>query len=634
MPKLSPHKAHQLQDLLAQGLSLLQGGDPQGACFSYEAALAIAPRHFETLHLLGIAYAAAGQSERACEVFKQALSLEPGSAAVHLNYGIALKATGQLAQALDHQHKAVRLQPRDANMHYNLANTLRDLGQAEEARDHYRQALAIKPDHADALNNLGILHERLGAYDQAILCVERLIALRSPLPYLHGRLCHLRALCCAWQEADASWSDLLARIDRAERAATPFALLPLPSSAAQQRHCAEIYAAAEFPPAAAPLWQGESYGHERIRLGYFSADFFDHATAFLMAELFERHDRTRFEVFAFAFDAPADSPMRARLAAGIEHFIDVSDLDDRAIAALARQHEIDIAIDLKGFTQHARSGIFAQRCAPVQVNYLGYPGSMGAPYIDYLIADRVLIPAGREGDYSEKVVRLPYSYQPNDRQRPIAATTPDRQTHGLPAEGFVFCCFNNNFKITPDVFAIWMRLLGAVAGSVLWLFEDNPYVAPNLRREAAARGIAPQRLVFAPRLPLAEHLARHHHADLFLDTFHYNAHTTASDALWAGLPLVTRAGATFASRVAASLLTACRLPELVTASAQEYETLCLALAQDRPRLRALRERLANTRDALPLFDTPAYTRHLESAYAQMHTRQQAGLAPTDLDIAP
>jgi protein O-GlcNAc transferase len=631
MPKLNPRQAQLLQDLYAQGRSLLQSGDAEAAIFSYEAALEIAPREFDIIHMLGIAYSGAQKHDKAERMFKRALGINPGSAPAHLNYGISLKHVGRLDEALEHQRRAAALQPGDANVHYNLANTLRDVGRITDAIAHYEQTLAQKPNHQEALNNLCNVLESTGKYTQAADYCQRLIELGSPLANLHGRLMLMRARSCDWQNYQENCAALLRRVDQGEQAATPFTLLPLPSDAAQQKHCAAIYTQANHPIVQPLIWKGERYTHPRIRIAYFSSDFFSHAVAHLLVEVLEKHDRDRFEVFAFAFGATPMDAMRLRLENAVEHFIEVSNLTDLEIAQLARKHEIDIAIDLNGYSDHTRTDIFAARCAPIQVNYLGYPGTMGADFIDYIVADHTLIPVGHEDAYTEKVLRLPDCYQPNDRQRAISASTPSRQEVGLPEDSFVFCCFNNNFKITPDLFDIWMRLLKKVAGSVLWLFEDSPAFVSNLQKEAASRGIPPQRLVFAPRMEHAQHLARQRNADLFLDTFHYNAHTTTSDALWAGLPVLTCLGQTFASRVAASLLMAVGLPELITVTAEEYEARALQLASRPEEIRALRQHLLSNQASLPLFDSTRYTRHLEQLFAAIHDRQQQGLAPDHIN---
>jgi protein O-GlcNAc transferase len=372
---------------------------------------------------------------------------------------------------------------------------------------------------------------------------------------------------------------------------------------------------------------------DRARIAYLSADFYQHATSYLMAELFERHDRKRFEPFGISFGIDDGSEMRARVVKAFDHFHDVRGLDDAKVAKLLSELEIDIAIDLKGHTRDDRFGIFAHRPAPIQVSYLGYPGTTGADFIDYVIADEIVLPFDQQPFWSEKIVHLPGCYQVNDRKRQIAERTPTRKECGLPERGFGFCSFNNNCKITPPVFDIWMRLLDKVEGSVLWLLRDNPTAEQNLRREAAARGIDPVRLVFADRLQLAEHLARHRLADLFLDTLPYNAHTTASDALWAGLPVLTCFGKGFAARVAASLLDAVGLPELVTKGLEEYEVLALKLAREPALLSAYRERLEKNRPTAPLFDTDRFRQHIEQAYLTMLDIHDRGKKPRSFSVA-
>jgi predicted O-linked N-acetylglucosamine transferase (SPINDLY family) len=353
-----------------------------------------------------------------------------------------------------------------------------------------------------------------------------------------------------------------------------------------------------------------------------------------MAELFERHDKSKFEIIGFSFGPQVEDEMRTRVSRSMDRFIDVRTQSDEEVMQLSRELEIDIAVDLKGFTQDSRTGIFIGRAAPIQVSYLGYPGTMGASCIDYLVADRTLIPVESRQHYSEKIVYLPDSYQVNDSRRVIAANSPTRSEEGLPEKGFVYCCFNNNYKITPSVFDLWMRILNRVEGSVLWLLEDNPSAGVNLRQEAARRGVSRERLIFARRLPLAEHLARHQLADLFLDTLPCNAHTTASDALWAGLPVLTQMGEAFAGRVAASLLGAVGLPEMVAATKVEYEALAVELALDRSRMKTIKDRLQKNRLTAPLFDAATYARNLESAYTAMYERHNAKLPPEHISIVP
>ena len=426
---------------------------------------------------------------------------------------------------------------------------------------------------------------------------------------------HTRLKVADWDGLDAETARLAAAVDAGEPATAPFPAAVIGLDEARQLRAARAFTAAQHGPATPPLppWPRGP----RIRLGYFSPDFHQHALAMLCAGLFEQHDRARFEVIGFAYGAPREDTMRERLRAGFDRFIDVHESTDAQIVALARELRIDIAIDLAGPTQGSRGAIFAARAAPVQVAMIGFPGSSGAGFIDHLIADAQVVPKGHEQHYSEHVLRLPHSYLANDSKRAPAGPAPPRASVGLPERGFVFCSFNQNAKIAPAVFALWMELLRNVEGSVLWLLHDNPLATQNLRAAAGQAGIDPQRLVFAPRVPIAEHLARHGCADLFLDTLPYNAHTSACDALWAGLPVLTRVGETFAGRVGASVLHAVGLPELVVHSVTDYKALTLALAHDPARLAALKSRLVAARSTCALFDTSRYARDLEAAYDAM-----------------
>jgi len=415
----------------------------------------------------------------------------------------------------------------------------------------------------------------------------------------------------------------------------PLVFLAFSKDSEVQLRCAQLYVKDRLGACPAPVYRGSILRTgNRIRLAYLSADFREHPTAYLMAELFERHDRDRFEVFAFSFGTDDGSAMRRRLEGAFDHFIDVRQMSDADVAQHMAALGIQLAIDLMGHTKDSRPGILARRPAPVQVNYLGYLGTMGAEFIDYILVDPFVVPADQQPFYTEKLVHLPDCYQVNDRKREIAEQTPSRVECGLPEDGFVFCCFNNHYKITPAVFDIWMRLLQTVPGSVLWMLGGQEATERNLRREAASRHIDAERLIFAPRKKLPEHLARYRVADLFLDTLPCNAHTTASDALWVGLPVVTCAGRAFAGRVAGSLLHAVGLPELVTESHEAYEALALKLATDPQQLNSLRERLARNRGIAPLFDTDRFRGHIEAAYTRMWEIWERGEAPRSFGVEP
>ena len=530
---------------------------------------------------------------------------------------------GRFPDALRLLHAAVSAEPNSPQLWSNCGTVLALMRHFEDAEESFSRALALAPDFPGALLNRAQARMQLRRYEDAASDYEALLARNPDVPFARGALLRAKLQTCDWQGLPEQWQ----RARQEMRAGKP--VLPAMVATAlceapdDQLLASRILANTRFP-ARASLSAGERYRHERIRLAYVSADFHAHATAALTAGLFENHDKTRFETFAISFGPNDGSAMRQRLESALEHFIDVHNKSDLAIAHLIRENEIDIAVDLKGYTDDSRPGIFSYRAAPVQVNFLGFPATIGAPYIDYIIADAAVIPPENNRHYSENVARLPHSYQPNDRARERPVATPTRAEAGLPDEGFVFCCFNNVYKITPDVFAVWMRLLRDVPASALWLLEDNETAMRNLKREAGGHGIDPERLIFAPRVAPEAHLARHRLAGLFLDTAPYNAHTTASDALWMGLPLVTCAGRTFPSRVAASLLHAVGLPELVTSSAAEYEELARTLAHDSERLVSIKTKLETNRDTAPLFDTARYTRDLESAFVTMWERHQRG----------
>jgi predicted O-linked N-acetylglucosamine transferase (SPINDLY family) len=597
---------------------------------SYDRALQLNPHYAQALNNRGNVLRELKRPQEALLSFEAALKVRPDYAQAFNNRGNALMDLGRPEEALADYDRALRLEPDNTEAWNNRGDALRDIEQFEDAIASYDRALQLTPGFAEALDNRGMALLSLRRYAEAAQSFARVLE-AAPRGYTLGYMLHAKLQACDWSDYDALTQRVAQGVARGERTDVPFAFLAHSLDPAAQLSCARICTADKHPPEA-PVWQGERYDHKRIRLAYLSSDFQSHPVSFLIAELIELHDRSRFEVFGLAFGPDRKGEMRERIGRAFDRFIDVHDKTDDEVAALLRELEIDIAIDLNGFTQGYRAGIFARRGAPVQVNYLGYPGTMGASYIDYILADAHIAPAGQERFYAEKVVRLPESYQVNDRKRRIAARTPTRAELGLP-HGFVFCCFNNNYKITPEIFDCWMRLLERVEGSVLWLLEDNPDASRNLKNEAARRGIS-DRLVFAPRVAPADYLARLKQADLFLDTLPYNAHTTASDALWAGLPLVTTMGETFASRVAGSLLHAVGLPELIAPDLAGYEALALELATMPGRLAEMRTRIEQNRDACPLFDTDRFRRHIEEAYLMMHERHARGLNPASFDVVP
>ncbi len=607
------------------GILLGKKGRYEEAIAATEQALRVRPAHAVTHLNLGNLFKDCGRTDEAVAAFRRAIDCRPDYAPAYNNLGHLLGSLGRNEEAVAALSQALAIKPDFAEAHNNLGVALGNLGRHDQAIVHFRTALGINPDYAEATYNAGSLLGNLGHHDQAIACFDR--ALRLKPSYARARawkLHQLRAICdWAGFAADAG---AVAGLGIAGEAVPPFFMLCLEDDPARHLIRARRFAEAYFPktrpappfrPAARPA---------RLQIGYFSADFHEHATMHLMARLFELHDRSRFRIHAFSYGPDTGDAMRARVKQAFDAFHDVRVLGDEEIANLARREGIDIAVDLKGHTKDSRAGLFAYRAAPVQVSYLGYPGTMGAPFMDYLVADRTVVPEEQRRHYSEKLIYLPHSYQANDDTREIAQPTPTRRELGLPEEAFVFCCFNNSYKITAAEFDVWMRLLGNIGGSVLWLLKSSPSAERNLRKQAQRRHIDPDRLVFAERAAPAWHLARHCRADLFLDTFVYNAHTTASDALWAGLPLVTWAGKGFASRVAASLLRACGLPELVADSPERYEQLAHALAINPQKLAELRAKLLAARHVAPLFRTHEFVRQLERGFDEAYRRSFAGNA--------
>ena len=613
-------------------LTAMQRRDCEEAERFFAKTTKLAPNSAEIWNNRGSNLCAMNLPDRALEAFDRAIAIEPTFSQAIYNRGKLLNDAGQLVAALVSYDKCLELMPRFPEALNNRANLLVKLGRNDEALATYNACIAVAPTFPKVWNNVGIVLIGMNRYKEAAKAFGRALELDPRAEYAIGNLIYARRQLGDWEELPALETRLLACVQKGETAATPFALLAVADSCQLQLQCARSYASKRCPPAERTLWQGERYAHERIRIAYLSADFHDHPTANLTAGMFEQHDRSKFEIIAVSFRPAGTSDMRARLTRTFDRFIDVESQSDKAVAETIRELEIDIAVDLNGFTQDCRTEILARRPAPIQVNYLGYPGTMGAPYIDYIIADRVVIPAADQQFYSEKIVYLPDSYQPNDDRRACPALDVTRSGQGLPEHGFVFCSFNNTFKLTPMIFDIWMRLLRQVDGSVLWLLEGDTLVPSNLRREAERRGVAASRLVFAKRVAMEHHLARHRLADLFLDTLPYNAHTTASDALWMGLPVLTCPGKTFAGRVAASLLTAAGLEELIASSLQDYETMALKLARDRPMLDSLRERVEASRHEARLFDTALYTRQIEAAYLQMRERLWRDEPPASISV--
>lgn len=602
----------------------------EDAIASYQRAIVLAPDHADAHNDLGVALGKVKRHEAAIAEFDAALGLEPQFADAYNNRGVALAALRRLDEALASFDRALALDPAMADAWHGRGLALAATLRTDEAIASHRQALALQPGFLEATHALSQALLDGKHYAQAVAGMEEVMRVKPEYEFLPGVLLQTLLQICDWR----SYGELVSRIETALHAGAnvcpPFVTHLLPLAPAQQKQAAAIWKKAVTRVKPAEVAVPRYRPHPKIRVGYFSPDFREHPVYFLTAELFERHDRSRFEITAFSFTPPRYARPR-RVTQAFDRFVDAHALSDRATAQCARDLELDIAVDLAGYTEHSRPDVFAWRAAPLQLHYIGYLGTMGADFIDYMIADRTLISPQDETQYTEKIIYLP-CYQVNDSRRAGSGKPYTRQEWGLPQSGFVYCCFNACKKISPRMFETWMRILQQVPGSVLWLHEDNPYQVANLRREAVRRGVDAARLVFARQLPLQDYLARFVLADLFLDTLPYNAGATGSDALWAGLPLLTCRGDTFAGRYGASMLRALDLPEMITDNMNEYEARAIALAKDTQQLARVREKLAHGRTQGRLFDIARFTDSIESAYKAIYERHHQGLPPATIVV--
>jgi protein O-GlcNAc transferase len=619
--------------LVNRGLALYTLGQRPEALQSHERALAVDPDNAEAWNNRGTVLQELGREREALASYERALKLRPDYVEALFNRGNVLLALKRLPEALVAYADTLARRPDFAEAYCNRGHVLADMRRFEEALASYEKAAALRPDYVDALINHAAMHAKLDRHREALTEYE---ALRSGHPEITGLAKEIAGCCaaiCQWSTGDKLVTSVLEDAVSGRAPADPFMLLGFEATPAQHLAASRNWLRRRKIEGKPREWSRGAFSADRLRVAYLSADYHRHVTAHLIAELFELHDRSRFEIIGISFGPNERSELRSRLIKSFDRFHDVTTRTDEEVAALVRSLNCHIAVDLKGHTTDARIGILAQRAAPIQASYLGFPGTTGADFMDYVIADRIVLPFDQQEFYTEKIVHLPDSYQVNDRKRPIASTS-SRSEVGLTEDAFVFCCFNNSWKLNSALFDLWMRLIAAVPKSVLWLFEPNAAVADNLRREAGARGVDPGRLLFAPPLDLPMHLARLAHADLFLDTLPYNAHTTASDALWMGVPVITCSGGTFAGRVAASLLDAAGLPELVTSSLDEYETLALRLATEPGLSQPIRAKLRDVKTTCRLFDTDRFRQGLESAYTTMWEIWQRGEPPRSFSVDP
>ena len=656
-----------VSSLLNHGILLEKLADLQSALLAYEKAITISPQYAEAYNNRGSLLKELKDLNIALSNLNYAIALKDNLYEAYTNRGIILRELKLLEEALESHDKAIEIKSDYAEAYSNRGHVLDDLNELNEALISFNKAIEFKTNFAEAYLNRGAILKKLRRLDEALLSYDQAIGFKQNLSEAHldrgnvlrelmrldealisfeqainidpnisfgyGLLLSTKMQLCEWANFDSNLNNLIYRINRFEKVCPSFISLALTDSPSIQRKASEIWGKTNHPFAGSIGPIQKYLRKDKIRIAYYSPDFRIHPVAQWVAELFELHDKTKFELIGFYFGPITSDKYHNRISTAFDQFIEASDMSDFDIANLSRKMEIDIAIDLAGFTSNSRTGIFAYRAAPIQVNYIGYPATMGVEYMDYMIADKLLIPENSQQYYSEKIVYLPFSFKPTDTKLKISNKMFSKAEFSLPENSFVFCCFNNSYKILPTTFDSWMRILKKVEHSVLWLAEVNTTAKSNLLKETRIRGVNPDRIIFCSRMDdLSDHLARIKLADLFLDTFTYNAHTTAGDALWAGLPLLTCMGKSFASRVAASFLNAIELPELITHTHTEYEALAIDLATDPAKLRLIKDKLQLNIKTTPLFDMLRFTKNIESAYRLIYERSQDDLLPDHLHV--
>jgi protein O-GlcNAc transferase len=616
-----------INDRLIHAIGLQNAGQPQEAAQVFHEVLDIDPSNAAALYSLALIGHHGGDGAAALTMIERGVLAAPAYAPMHFVRGAVLQAAGRKDEALLAYDEALRLQPDFTEVMINSGALLRDMQRHLEALDRFNRVLLISPDHPGALANCAIMLTEFKQGEEAILRFERLLQIDPEFAYGLGLLYYEQLHICDWKNSETLPPRILEGIRAGKKSCKTLALMAINDEASDHLAAAKTFGEHMFRQNALQLWTGGRYRHKKIRLAYLSPDLREHPVGHLMAGVFERHDKNRFETYAYSLGIDDGSRLRARMVKAFDHFVDVREMGSQQIAQHMREHEIDVVIDLAGYTSDSRTDVFAFRPAPAHVGYLGYPGTMGVPYMDYILADQHVIPMDQQQFYTEQVVYMPDTYLPTDASVKISERTPTRAECGLPDEGIVFCSFSHDYKISPHLFDIWMRLLAKVPGSVLWLMSRVEISKTNLRKEAEKRGIDPARLIFAERVKHVEdHLARYRQADVFLDTHPYNAHTTAADALMAGLPVVTYMGKSFPSRVAGSLLHAIGMSDLITHSLEDYEALVLKLATNPALLADAKARIAANRATYPLFDTERFCLNLEAVVTAMWRKTELGTA--------
>ncbi|MGE4064382.1 MAG: tetratricopeptide repeat protein [Rhodospirillaceae bacterium] len=598
-----------------------------------ERSIELNPNLAEAHGHRGHALSQLGRDDEAAASFARSLALFPESAGGHYAQALALQRSRRFDQAIASCDRALALQPLFPEALIVRAAANETLGRYRDAIADCDKVLGILPDSAEAFMLRGLAFKGANQPERALADLDVALELNPDFPLVPGQRAFISLQICEWDGLEQKIAEVLQALDAGKYAAQPLVMNAFPASAEQQQRLARLAFLSLIRGPRADL-RPQQFLDGKLRVAYFSSDFHDHPVGQLIVGLLEAHDRTKFEIIGFGFGGDPNNVTRLRIERACDHFVDVMAKSVPEIVAIARAMNIHIAVDLNGYTAHMRGEIFAQGAAPIQVNFLGFPGTMGTDRIHYIIGDGVVTPPELAPFFDERIVTMPHSYLvSNEIKRNVPSRVSSRRDFGLPEEGFVYCCFNAPFKLTPEAFDVWMRLLKEVNGSILWLGDHGPTATRNLQREAKSRGVGPDRLVFAPRTSGLEYLARYRAADLFLDTFDYNAHATASEALMMGLPVVTRIGNTFAARVGASVLTAIGLPELIATDTNEYEAIARDLGRNATAHKSLREKLRRNAATYPLFDTARYARNLEAAYREMWRRHEAGLAPDHITIS-
>ena len=612
-----------INEMLVNAITLQNQGDTDAAASLFKEVLLQDGSNAAALYSLSVLALNSGSLEEAMQHSSLGVEIAPQFAPLHFVHGAVLQGLGKKEEALLSYDAALAIQPEYREVLLNSGGLLRNMFRHKEALERFNSILRFEPDHAGAIGNCGIMLTEFKLSEQAIAMFERLVAIKPDFDYALGLLFYERMHICDWTNFQGQIRQIIEGVHAGKRVCKSLAFMSASDQAADHLLATTIFARNYCPKNVVSLWRGERYRHGKIRLAYLSPDFREHPVGHLMAGIFEHHDKSRFETIAISLGIDDQSRLRSRMINSFDKFIDVRQMGSEQIARMMRDMEIDIVVDLGGYTSDTRTEILSYRPVPVQVNYLGYPGTMGVDYFDYILADQFIIPAKHQPFYTEKVVYLPDTYLPTDSSVKISEHTPTRAECGLPETGMIFCSFSHDYKIAPAMYDVWMNLLKKVPGSVLWLMSRGELSQKNLRKEAELRGVDPARLVFAGRVPLVEdHLARYRQADLFLDTHPYNAHTTAADALMAGLPVITYMGNSFPSRVAGSLLYAIGMPELVTHTLDEYESIALHLSRDPVALARVKAKIVENKKICSLFDTKGFCFNLETAYIAMWRETQ------------